>query len=80
MYRRDGECFATTNREKEMNEAIQDIKQMLVGKQKPMELLLMLDVIAVMADKIEKLEIEVTTLRQGRANGTQKAQEGFNIG
>lgn len=68
-----------------MNEAIQEIKHMLVGKAKPMETLMMLDVLATMAERVQQLETEVNALREGRQNGNgqptqQKAQGSFNIG
>jgi hypothetical protein len=63
-----------------MNEAIQEIKQMLAGKAKPTEIM-MLDVLATIAQRVQQLEIEVNALREGKSNGqAQKAQGSFNIG
>ena len=59
-----------------MKEAIQEIKQMLVGKLHPIETLLVLDVLATIVERIQQLEDEIREVK----NGAKKSEGDFNIG
>lgn len=64
-----------------MKEAIEEIRRMIIGKSKPAEIVMMLDALSTMAERLESLESTVNSMREVN-NGSQKSQSqsGFNIG
>lgn len=62
-----------------MNEMIDEIKSLVQKNPKP-ELIMILDVLATMAQRIEAIENRLEDMK-GASNGNKaKGQEGFNIG
>lgn len=61
-----------------MNEMIEEIRSMVQKKPLVLETVLILDVLATMADRIQQLENRVAD--KGAANGSKKEESGFNIG
>ena len=59
-----------------MNGAIEEIKK-ICGK-KP-EMIMIVDVLATLADRLTKAEQEIQVLREGKNNGSKK-ESGLNIG
>lgn len=61
-----------------MNEMIDEIKGLVVKKGAQVEIIMILDVLATMAQRIEQLENRVAD--KGAANGSSKKESGLNIG
>jgi len=83
MYLMAGECFYIINREKNVNEMIEEIRRMVQKHLKlanplVLETVLILDVLATMADRIQQLENRMAD--KGAANGSKKEESGLNIG
>lgn len=63
-----------------MNEMIEEIKSLIQKKPLVMETVLILDVLAALAERIQTIENRLSDMNKGAANGSKKEESGFNIG